>query len=153
MKPRFRNYRSGAVADVITLWLRLAAMMTFSALAGCSNSEAPGSSLSLAPAYDLRSINGVLLPISDPAGGFIDSGRVRRLGGDTVRTERYSHSQPPNGLPGTRIIALDTWLAAQSGNAIVLHPLSASTVDTLFVGHGDTLTGHTRLGIELYVGP
>lgn len=135
------------------LFLPLAPMIALSALLACSNSEAPSSSLSLAATYHLRSIGGVQLPISQPGGGFIDSGDVRRLGGDTVRIDRYSHSQPTNGLPGTQIIAFGTWLAVQSGNVIILHPLLASTIDTLFVGRGDTLTERTGLGVELYVAP
>lgn len=133
--------------------LRLVAMITLTALPGCSSSEAPGTVVSFAATYHLRSIDGVQLPISMSGGGFIDSGHVLRVGDDTVRIDRWSHVPPAGGFPGQQTIAFGTWLAAQSGTTVVLQPLLASTVDTLFIGRGDTLTRHTSLGLELYVAP
>jgi hypothetical protein len=134
-------------------FLPLAAMLILTAVAGCSSSDAPRNSLSIAATYHLRSIGGVSVPISQPYGEFIDSGHVRRVGSDTIWIERYSHAAPINGLPGIATIARGSWLGKQSGDMIVLYPLLASTVDTLFVGHGDTLTRHTSSGVELYVAP
>lgn len=50
-------------------------------------------------------------------------------------------------------IAHGMWLASQSGNIVVLHPLLASTQDTAFVGQGDTLTVHTNARLRGYVAP
>lgn len=127
--------------------------MLVSGLLACSNSEAPANSLSLAASYHLRSIDGAQLPINDAGGAIIDSGHVLRLGHDTVWIDQYRHSPPSGGLPGLVTIAHGTWLGAQSGNVIVLHPLLASSQDTLYVGRGDTLTRHSNSQIELYVAP
>jgi hypothetical protein len=68
------------------------------AVLACSSSEAPRSSLSLAATYHRRSIGSAPLPTNEAGGGTIDSGDVRRIGGDTVRIDTYSHSQPsPEG--------------------------------------------------------
>jgi hypothetical protein len=140
-------------AHTMTLRSRFATLSTLFALLACSNSQAPASSLSIAASYHLRSIGGTQLPFNDGGGGIVDSGHVLRLRGDTVWIDRYTHSLPTGGLPGTRFIAHGTWLGAQSGNIIVLQPLSASSQDTLFVGSGDTLTRHLNSQIELYVAP
>lgn len=136
-----------------TLHSRFATLMTLSALLACSNSQAPASSLSLAASYHLRSIGGAQLPSNDGGGGIVDSGHVLRLGGDTIWIDRYTHTLPTGGLPGTHIIALGTWLGVQSGNIIVLQPLGASFQDTLFLGSGDTLMRHSNSQIWLYVAP
>lgn len=138
---------------MIRLSSGLAVMITFTALVACSSSAAPDTPLSVVGTYHLRSIDGMQLPISDPGGGFIDSGHVRRLGGDTVWVDQYGHTPPSGGLPGTQTIAHGTWRAAQSGNAVILYPLAASEVDTAFLGRGDSLTLHTSSHIQLYVAP
>jgi len=135
----------------------LALLLSIWALVGCSSSEAPNSALSLAPLYHLKTVDGVLLPI--PIGnGSLDSGHVRRLGGDTVRIDEYSHF-PPSGPndPGTGIINLGTWAATQFGSTVVLRPILATSLDTAFVGAGEILTLHTReagaLHVNVYVTP
>ena len=153
MKAAFPDHRYRLSADMRSLSLWIAAAMSLGAALACSNSEAPSSTLSLAPTYHLRSIDGVQLPIVDAGGGSIDSGHVLRLGGDTVRIDEDSHVPPSGGFPGQQTIAFGTWRAAQSGNVIVLYPLLANTVDTAFVGNGDTLTLHTDSHIQLYVAP
>lgn len=123
-------------------------------LAACSSSSAPRNSpLSLASSYHLRLIDGVPLPISQSGGGTIDSGHVRRLGGDTIYIDQYSHIPASAAFPGTVTIAHGTWLATESGNMVVLHPLLATEQDTAFVGMGDTLTLHLNAQMQIYVAP
>ena len=128
--------------------------------AACSNTDAPNNQLTIAPEYHLKAIDGVPLPIVSPdsiGGGSLDSGHVLRLGGDTVRVDHVSHSPPSNGHPGLTVINLGLWLGSQTGNVVVLWPAIASTIDTAFVGNGDTLTLHTHSGgavhVETYVAP
>jgi len=128
-------------------------------MVACSSSEAPNSALSFAPTYHLKTINGVSLPIPFPGGqsSSLDSGHVRRLGGDTVRVDYYSHTPASGNNPGILVVALGTWAATQFGNVVVLRPIIASSLDTAFLGAGDTLTLHTRSGgapqVQVYVAP
>ena len=130
-------------------------------LVGCSSSEAPNSALSLAPVYHLKAVDGMSLPIPIPSsnGGSLDSGHVRRLGGDTVRIDEYRHF-PPSGTPndpGAVLISIGTWAATQFGSTVVLRPIIATSLDTAFVGAGETLTLHTHgdgaLHVKVYVAP
>ena len=126
-------------------------------LAACSSSEAPSSSLALKPTYHLKTIDGVRLPIVDASGESLDSGHVIRLSGDTVRVDDYSHLPGSGGTPGLGTIRLGTWVASQSGNVVVLLPVTASFQDTAFLA-GDTLTLHTHpfrsaLHVNVYVAP
>lgn len=135
---------------------RLAVSAVLLLFAACSSASAPSTSLSLASTYHLRIIDGASVPFSVVEGGSVvtttDSGLVRRLGGDTVSIEEYSHSQGPTG-PGLVTIARGTWWGSQSGNVIVLHPIIASSQDTAFVGRGDTLTLHIFSQVQVYVAP
>ena len=98
------------------------------------------------------------MPFTSADGEVTDSGRVRRLGGDTVLVDLYRHTPGTNGMPGTGVIALGTWRASQSGNVVVLSPLIAFAVDTATVA-GDTLTLRAHLGVgipvqtDVYVAP
>jgi hypothetical protein len=139
---------------------KLAAFLSLTflaALAACSNSEAPSSSLGLAPSYHLKTVDGVPLPIRDASGESLDSGRVLRLAGDTVRVDDYSHLPASGGNPGIGTIRLGTWVASQSGNVVALRPVTASSQDTAFLA-SDTLTLHTHpvsslLQVNVYVAP
>ncbi len=109
------------------------------------------SALTLEPTYHLRFVDGIALPISNPGAGTLDSGHVRRLGGDTVQVDHYSDGS------GVVVISFGTWLASQSGTVVALFPALANSLDTAFVGHGDTLTLHAHSGnalhVEIYVAP
>jgi hypothetical protein len=135
----------------------LGALASLAMVIACSSSGEPGASLELARTYHLRSIDGVSLPISDPSGDILDSGHVIRLGGDTVRVDHYSHLPASGRGPLTGTISLGTWVASQSGDVVVLFPAIASSRDTAFLGHGDTLTLHAHssgvLRVEVYVAP
>jgi hypothetical protein len=127
------------------------------AIAGCSDATGVGSAGTLAPLYHLRSIDGTSVPFTSADGEVTDSGRVMRLGGDTVRVDLIRHSPGTNGLPGTVVISFGTWHATQSGNVVALYPLLASTLDTATVA-GDTLTLRAHVGGSLvqtnvYVAP
>jgi hypothetical protein len=125
----------------------------------CSSSEAPNTALSLAPIYHLKTVDGVLLPIPIPSsdGASLDSGHVRRLGGDTVRVDHFTDSHPSGNNPGIVVVSVGTWAATRFGNTVVLFPILANSLDTAFVGAGDTLTLHSRAGgalhVEVYVAP
>ncbi|MGE5732880.1 MAG: hypothetical protein ACM37U_13110 [Gemmatimonas sp.] len=124
--------------------------------AACSDSTSPRSALTLAPLYHLRSIDGASVPFVSAQGDYTDSGRVIRLGGDTVRVDLVSHSPPANGNPGSTEISFGTWSATQRGNVVVLSPLIASTVDTATIS-GDTLILRSHEGslvhVNAYVAP
>jgi hypothetical protein len=124
--------------------------------AACSSADAPNRPLTIAPEYHLKAVDGVPLPIVS-GGGSLDSGHVLRLGGDTVRVDHVISSPPSNGAPGIVVISLGLWVASQSGNVVVLSPAIASSIDTAFVGNGDTLTLHAHSGgalhVETYVAP
>ena len=143
-------------SDFTTQSRRFAVSTGLSLLAACSSASAPSTSLSLASTYHLRIIDGASVPFSVVEGGAVvvttDSGLVRRLGGDTISIEEYSHSQGSVG-PGLVTIARGTWWASQSGNVVVLHPIIASSLDTAFVGRGDTLTLHINSQVQVYVSP
>ncbi len=123
------------------------------AIAGCSDSTAAGSTLTLASQYHLRTTGGTAVPlVSD--GDLTDSGRVTRLGGDTVRVDLFRHVPPTGGNPGIGVVSLGTWRATQTGSVIVLFPLIASTVDTATLS-GNTLTlhAHQPARLDVYVAP
>lgn len=133
----------------------LSCAVVLAAGVACSSTESPAATLTLAPTYHLRSIDGVPLPI-DSNGEIADSGHFVRLHGDTVRTDRFSHVPPSRGNPGLGVIAVGTWRASQSGNVVIMFSLIAFATDTAFL-HGDTLTLHTHdsrvLQVEVYVAP
>lgn len=143
-------------------WNRLERLLVSLALAtativgGCSSSEAPTTSLTLAPTYHLRSVDGVPVPITSSDGSSLDSGHVTRVGLDTIRVDHESHVPPSNGNSGLGIISVGTWRASQAGSVVVMSPLIARSVDTAFVD-GGTLTLHDHstptLHVEIYVAP
>ncbi len=128
------------------------------AIAGCSDATGVGSAVTLAPVYHLRSIDGASVPFTSTDGEVTDSGRVRRLGGDTVLVDLYRHTPGTNGMPATGVVTLGTWRATQSGNVVSLSPLIAFAVDTATIS-GDTLTLRAHLGVgspvqtDVYVAP
>jgi len=126
-------------------------------IAGCSDSTGVASALTLAPLYHLRSIDGTSVPFTSADGEVTDSGRVIRLGGDTIRIDLFKHTPGTNGAPGTGVIALGTWRATQTGNVVALSPLIASTFDTATVaGNTFTLRAHvtrTVVQTDVYVAP
>jgi hypothetical protein len=128
-----------------------------SAIVGCSDATGAPETVTLASIYHLKSIDGTRVPFTSVDGGVTDSGRVIRLGNDTVRVDLVRHTPAANGLPSTVVISFGTWRATQSGNVVVLSPLLASTVDTATLA-GDTLTLRAHLGsglvqTDVYVAP
>lgn len=126
-------------------------------MAACSDATGVSSTLTLAPLYHLRSIGGTSVPFTSADGELTDSGRVIRLGDDTVRVDLFRHTPPSSsGLPGVTVISLGTWRATQSGNVVVLSPLIAFSVDTATIA-GDTLTVRSHNGslvtTDVYVAP
>ncbi len=136
---------------------RLTMLAACTAIAGCSDATGVGSVVTLAPLYHLTSIDGTSVPFTSVDGEVTDSGRVVRLGGDTVRVDLITHTPAANGQPGTVVISFGTWRATQSGDVVALFPLLASTLDTATVA-GNTLTlrahvGGTVVQTDVYAAP
>jgi hypothetical protein len=135
---------------------QLVLLVAGAAIVGCSDSTGPGSSLTLSPMYHLKLIDGTAVPFVSADGEFTDSGRVRRLGGDTVLVDLYRHTPGTNGQPSTGVVNLGTWRATQSGTLVILAPLIAFAFDTATV-MGDTLTLRAHDGslvhTDVYVAP
>lgn len=128
----------------------------------CSSSEAPAATaLSLAPMYRLKTVDGVSLPIPVPSNdsAALDSGYIRRLGGDTIQVVYFTGPYASGNNSGVVVIGVGTWAATQFGDTVVLYPILGNSQDTAFVSAGDTLTLHTRAGglralrVEVYVAP
>ena len=135
----------------------LALLLCIWASAGCSSSEAPTTTPRLAPSYDLKAVDGVLLPIpiQGTNGGSLVSGQLT-VRGTTIQIVRYSD------FPSGTLISVGAWTLGQFGNTVVLFPQvqfppPGTSRDTAFIGAGDTLTLHNREGgtlhVEVYVAP
>ena len=126
------------------------------AIAACSGVTSPDSTLTLAPVYHLESLDGTAVPFTSADGEVTDSGRVKRLGGDTVLVNLFRHIPAANGAPQLGVVTVGTWRATQRGNVVALAPLIAFTFDTATIA-GDTLTlrDHTAAGVQIdvYVAP
>lgn len=133
----------------------LAMFIVGAALLGCSDMTGGESALTIAPLYHLKSIDGLAVPFVNQ-GVFTDSGLVKRLGGDTVLVDLFTHTPGMNGAPGVVVVSLGTWRATQTGNVIALAPLIAFAFDTATVA-GDTLTLREHVGTlvhtDVYVAP
>ena len=114
--------------------------------------DAATSPLTLAPTYHLRLIDGATLPITDATGGILDSGRVIRLGADSVRIDQISHVPATNGNPSLGVISLGYYRANQAGSTVLFLSLQYGTVDTATIA-GDTLTIHNGVHTRVYTAP
>ena len=94
--------------------------------------------------YHLRSVNGLAVPLADPAccGATLDSGTIQVRTDDTIQVRRITSTAPMNGLPGTEFIAIGVYFLRPAGGGFALEPGSSTNVtppvDTLYV-IGDTL--------------
>lgn len=124
-------------------------------LLACSDATGVESTLTIAPMYHLKSIDGTAVPFENQ-GNFTDSGHVVRLGGDTIRVDLFTHTPGMNGMPGIVVVSLGTWRATQTGSVIALAPLIAFAFDTATVA-GDTLSLREHVGTfvhtDVYVAP
>jgi hypothetical protein len=123
---------------------------------GCSSATAPSLTVTT---YALVSINGALLPFTEPStNSIIVSGSIALIGTDSARVNDMTQPLDPNGNPvAVGHVGFDH--VVRTGNTLVLLPLTSfAAVDTatlqgsqLVVRHHATTASDTPIEIQLYV--